>query len=430
MRTFLRRAGLALAALIAVLLVPGVSAAVSVSSAFGALYTAGPARPVPAAATKPHDPAKPTAVVVVGNLGAAASDVLAPYEILAATGRYNVYTAAPRREPVPLTGGLDLIPDVTLDDPVARTPDLIVVPAVPDVGEPTTAPITDWLRVQAARRTQLVSVCNGAGLLASAGLLDGRPATAHWLRLGKFESRYPNVKWVHNERYVDDGNIISTAGILSGIDGTLHIVERQFGAAVADSAAAAIGWRHFRNSPPVATGLAFPDSVAIFNGGYRWNPATVGVMLTDGVGETELASVFDGHSHGLATRTMALSSNGNAVRSKHGMVFLPRADHASAASGLDRLIVPGPARGVVAPSGPAPVYVHDGNGFPFDGALRDLARTTDVATARWTAKTLELPMAGLVLEGSAWPWVPTLLPFVLLLLSVGVLFGIRRLRRP
>jgi len=59
-----------------------------------------------------HEAGKPTAVIVVGSEGANAADVLAPYEVLAATGAFNLYTVAPQRRPVPLTGGLDLVPDL------------------------------------------------------------------------------------------------------------------------------------------------------------------------------------------------------------------------------------------------------------------------------------------------------------------------------
>src|SRR5919108_2279770 len=231
----LRRLARVVAVVIAVLLAPAVAAAVSAGAAFGALYAPGPARDTPAAMPVPHDPAKPTAVVVVGNNGAIVSDVLAPYEILATTGRFNVYTVEPQRRPMPLTGGLDLVPDLTFDGLAALlgggAPDLVVVPALPDVGEPSTAPVTAWLRAQAARGTQLLSVCNGAGVLASAGLLDGRPATAHWLRVGTFEARYPEVGWVRGPRFIDDGDVVTTGGILSSVDGTLHVIERLAGLA-------------------------------------------------------------------------------------------------------------------------------------------------------------------------------------------------------
>jgi putative intracellular protease/amidase len=434
MLNVLRRTARVLAVLVAVLLLPVGFAAVSAPAAFGGHYAPGPDRAVPAAAPAPHDPGKPTAVVVVGALGAEVADVLAPYEILAATGRFNVYTVGPERRPVPLTGGLDLVPDLTFDELANRAaPDLVVVPALPDVGEPTTAPVTEWLRTQADRGAQLLSVCSGAGVLASAGLLDGRPATSHWMRLGGLESRYPDVEWVRGQRFVDDGDIVTTAGILSGVDGTLHVVERLMGPAVARDAAAAIGWRHYGAAPPVTTEIPVPDAAAILNAGYRFDPPTVGVALTDGVGEIELASVFDPHALSLAARTLAVSADGGPVRSRHGLTFLPRADLASAAPGLDRLLVPGSAaaaaRGIPAPGGLEPEYVHDRPGFAFDATMTDLARSTDVATARWAAKVLELPTDDLVLDGPAWPWVPTLTIVALMLPGAGIAAVVLRRRR-
>ena len=197
MGSVLRRTAHILAVVVATLLLPVGVATVFATTALSGHYAPGPERVVPAAAQMPHDPGKPTAVVVVGALGAEVSDVLAPYEILAATNRFNVYIVGPERRPVPLTGGLDLVPDLTFGELTTRAaPDLVVVPALPDVGEPTTAPVTEWMRAQADRGAQLLSVCNGAGVLASAGLLDGRPATSHWMRLGGLESAYPDVEWV------------------------------------------------------------------------------------------------------------------------------------------------------------------------------------------------------------------------------------------
>jgi transcriptional regulator GlxA family with amidase domain len=434
MRTVLRRIALVLAAVVAVLLVPGAGATVSALATFDALNAPGSQRAVPATPPLPHDPAKPTAVIVVGNRGAVVSDSLAPYEILAATGRFNVYTVAPDREPKPLTGGLDLVPDLSFADLAARlggaAPDLVVVPAMPDTGEATNEPVTTWLRAQAARGTQLLSVCNGAGVLASAGLLDGRPATAHWLKLESYADDYPAVQWQRGKRYVDDGNVVTTAGILSGIDGTLHLVERLAGATVAADAAKAIGWRHYGTPVPVTTPAAVPDAVAIVNAGFRWNPAEIGVLVPDGVGEIELASVFDSQGQSLSSRTLAVSTDGGPVRSRHGLTFLPREKLADAGPKLDRLLVPGSTRGVATPpGGPAPEYVHDRPGFAYDVAVSGLARDTDVATARWTAKALELPTDDVVFDGPAWPWRPTAVPVVLILLGIGVVVVIRRRRQ-
>jgi transcriptional regulator GlxA family with amidase domain len=436
MGSVLRRTAHILAVVVAVLLLPVGFATAIATATFSGHYAPGPERIVPAVAQMPHDPGKPTAVVVVGALGAEVSDVLAPYEILAATNRFNVYIVGPERTPVPLTGGLDLVPDLTFDALATRAaPDLVVVPALPDVGEPTTAPVTEWLRAQADRGAQLLSVCNGAGVLASAGLLDGRPATSHWMRLGGLESAYPDVEWVRGQRFVDDGDVVTTAGILSGVDGTLHVVERLMGPAVARDAAAAVGWRHHGAGapPPVTTGIPMPDPAAIVNGGYRFDPATIGVVLTDGVGEIELASVFDPHALSLAAHTLAVTADGGPVRSRHGLTFLPRADLASATPGLDRLLVPGSAaaaaRGIPASGGLMTEYVHGRPGFAFDAAVTDLARSTDVATARWAAKVLELPTGGLALDGPAWPWIPTLALIALTLPGAGAAAAVLRRRR-
>ncbi len=219
MRTLLRL----IAVLLASLLLP---AAVGVAGAVRARQSHYPrlGKAAAAAAVAPpraHDPGKPTAVVVIGANGAEVSDVLAPFEILAVSDAFDVYTVAPERRPLPLSGGLHLVP--------GRAADVVVVPALPDGGQPSTAPVTDWLREQAASGALMVSVCEGARVLASAGLLDGREATSHWARIDDLERRYPDVNWVRGTRYVDDGDLITTGGLLSSIDGTLRVGERLVG---------------------------------------------------------------------------------------------------------------------------------------------------------------------------------------------------------
>lgn len=430
----MRTASRILVFLVAALALPTAFALPTVRAAFDGLNAARADGVTPPPARVAHDPAKPTAAVVVGDHGAVVSDTLAPYEILATTGAFNVYAVAPTGRPAPLTGGLDLVPDLTfagLDDLLGgKAPDVVVVPAMPDVGRSTSKPVTDWLSRQAAGGSLLLAVCNGSGVLASAGLLDGRHATAHWLRLDTFEDDYPAVDWVRGTRYVDDGDVISTAGILSGVDGTLRVVERLVGPRAAARAAEATGWRHYHPgaaaSMPQAR-LRPADAVVAFNTAFGWDRDTVGVLLTDGVGEIELASVFDTYGQSLAVRTVAVAPGAEPVRSRHGLTFVPRADPAA---DLDRLVVPGAqaARHRAADGYTDPVYLHGTRGFPFDGVLLDLARTADVATATWTARVLEYPTDHLVLDGPAWPWTRTLRPFGLAFLGVLVALGLLRSR--
>lgn len=93
------------------------------------------------------------------------------------------------------------------------------------------------LRRAHRRGARLVSVCTGAFVLAAAGLLDGRPATTHWMHAEAFRQAYPLVKLDPDVLYVDDGDILTSAGTAAGIDLCLHIVRRDYGAAAANAVA-------------------------------------------------------------------------------------------------------------------------------------------------------------------------------------------------
>jgi hypothetical protein len=176
--------------------------------------------------------------------------------------------------------------------------------------------------------------------------------------------------------------------------------------------------------------------VGLLSAGYHWDRPTMGVLLTDGVGETELASVFRPYTElSYLARTLAVTTDGQPVRSRHGLTFVPRATLASAAATLDRLVVRGAdaarrqvAEGLALPEGLAPVYLHQQPGFAFDGALGDIAGTRDVATARWVAKTLQYP-TDLQLAGPAWPWTLTLRPILIAAAAIAAVLGVQLLRR-
>ncbi len=163
----------------------------------------------------------------------------------------------------------------------------------------------------------------------------------------------------------------------------------------------------------------------------------MGVLLTDGVGEIELASAFRPYTEfSYLARPVAVTADGQPIRSRHGLTFVPRADLSTAAPRLDRLVVPGAdaarhadANGLSLPERLAPIYLHDQPGFGFDAALRDIARTRDVATARWVAKTLQYPGTSPQLSGAAWPWTLTLRPIVIAAAAVGAALIIQFLFR-
>lgn len=85
--------------------------------------------------------------------------------------------------------------------------------------------------------TRLLSICTGAYVLAAAGVLDGRPATTHWAHADHFATLFPQVRLDPDVLFVDDGDVLTSAGVASGVDLCLHVVRRDHGSAVADRVA-------------------------------------------------------------------------------------------------------------------------------------------------------------------------------------------------
>ncbi|MFF8657753.1 GlxA family transcriptional regulator [Streptomyces huasconensis] len=119
--------------------------------------------------------------------------------------------------------------------------DTVIVTSVPDAcveeGRPLTPGLTDALRAAHAAGARMVSLCTGAFALAEAGLLDGRRATAHWMHTAQLAARYPEVTVDDSVLYVDDGDVLTSAGLTAGVDLCLHLVRRDLGAHVANQLA-------------------------------------------------------------------------------------------------------------------------------------------------------------------------------------------------
>lgn len=130
--------------------------------------------------------------------------------------------------------GISVLPDHGLD--AVRGVDLLVVPAH-TVREDYPPAILDAIRAAHADGSVVLSVCNGAFLLGAAGLLDQRPCTTHWADTARFEERFPTAKLDPDVLFVDDRDIVTSAGGAAGIDACLHVVRRELGSAVATTIA-------------------------------------------------------------------------------------------------------------------------------------------------------------------------------------------------
>ena len=153
-------------------------------------------------------------------------DYTGPYEVFGQAG-YRVFTVAPKAGPLTTNMGMKITPDYTLDQ--APEAEVIVVPGG-GIGSVQEVPaVHAWLRQRAEKTKHVLSVCNGAFILATAGLLDGLSATTFYAMIPDLKEGFPKVRVVSDQRYVDNGKIITTAGLSSGIDGSLHVVEKLLG---------------------------------------------------------------------------------------------------------------------------------------------------------------------------------------------------------
>jgi transcriptional regulator GlxA family with amidase domain len=169
-------------------------------------------------------------------------DFCGPYEVFSVTrldeerrredsSPFEVLLVAQTAEPVVATGGLRVIPDVTLDTcPVL---DILVVPGGwgtrREIGNQR---LLTWIAERATQVETLTSVCTGAMLLGQAGLLDGLRATTHWRSLDQMRQSFPAITVEDKLHVVEDGGVLTSAGISAGIDMALRVVAQYCGEAV------------------------------------------------------------------------------------------------------------------------------------------------------------------------------------------------------
>ena len=161
-------------------------------------------------------------------------DFCGPFEVFSVTGRrdglnpFDVYTVAAERKPVAARNGLSINPSYGFAD--CPPPDILVIPGGfgtrPLMDD---APTLEWIKLHSRRAELLLSVCTGSLLLATSGLLDGLSATTHHEALATLMKNAPRTTVEPDKRFVDNGNVITAAGISAGIDASLHVVARLLG---------------------------------------------------------------------------------------------------------------------------------------------------------------------------------------------------------
>ncbi|HWQ12417.1 MAG TPA: DJ-1/PfpI family protein [Roseiflexaceae bacterium] len=174
-------------------------------------------------------------------------DFAGPFEVFSSarniTGEHerlmDVFAVAETAAPVRCRNGLVVQPAYTLES--CPRADILVVPGGAGTRAAEERPgLISWIRERSAEAELTTSVCTGSFLLARAGLLAGRPATTHWESVGELRDRYPDIAVQEDQRYVDAGEVVTSAGVSAGIDMALDVLARLYGPSVARATALGI----------------------------------------------------------------------------------------------------------------------------------------------------------------------------------------------
>ena len=154
---------------------------------------------------------------------------------------FKVVTIAEQEKPVIARGGLQVMPLHFIE--YHPQLDVLIVPGGVVVAERQKAHVISWIRSISERAEVTASVCTGSFLLAEAGLLHGKKATTHWEDVVELRESFPGIDVVSDKRWVDEGDIITSAGMSAGIDMSLYLVRRFAGKEFAEKTARQMDYR-------------------------------------------------------------------------------------------------------------------------------------------------------------------------------------------
>jgi len=172
-----------------------------------------------------------------------ALDFAGPYEVFTTANRvarktglalddaFTVFSVAASLKPVTLRAGMTVIPDFAFEH--APDIDVLIVPGGVVRAEMLKPEVIAWIQRSSVQARLTASVCTGAFLLAKANVLVDHKVTTHWDDIADLRQQFPRLHVVENTRWVDEGNIVTSAGISAGIDMSLHLVETLSGRALA-----------------------------------------------------------------------------------------------------------------------------------------------------------------------------------------------------
>lgn len=294
----------------------------------------GPTGRTSVARTQPPDPgevtlnlaepkngrSRPVVVVLAENAGTETTDFVVPYGVLKEAEVADVVTVSTDPGTVTLVPALRVRADMTLAQFDAETPagaDIVVVPAMKRNDSPD---VLNWVRAQAEKGAAFVSICEGAWVVANAGLLEGKSATTHWFALDSIAKRFPGTTWVRDSRWVVSGNVMTTTGVSASIPASLALIESIAGRPAAERTAKSLGvnaWTIEHNTSSFSW-TAKHVTVAVTNWLAWWRHETVEMPVEGGFDEISMAMAADTWSRTYRSQALATGASG-IVQSRRGL---------------------------------------------------------------------------------------------------------------
>jgi putative intracellular protease/amidase len=324
------------------------------------------------------DRPRPVVAVLAYNPATEITDYVVPYGILAQSGVAEVVALSTSSGPIQMSPALRFEAQATTRQFDARFPQGADYVIVPNIYEGAKEPaVLDWVRQQAARGAIIVGICDGVPVLANAGVLAGRRATAHWKTIDGLEKDHPGTQWVRNRRYIADGNAITTSGVSASIPISVALVEAIGGRARAEEVARFLGvrdWSPTHNSEQfkLTAGSLF---TVLGNKAMFWRHETLGVEVRHGADEISVALIADAYARTRRSPVVALAQDGKPVRTLRGLTLVP-----------DRA-----ANGASRPHRILPLFETLPPAQALDASLDGIAASYGEATAAFVALTMEYP---------------------------------------
>ncbi|RQZ24088.1 thiamine biosynthesis protein ThiJ [Burkholderia sp. Bp9090] len=313
---------------------------------------------------------RPLVAIVADNAGTETTDFIVPYAILKASGAADVVAVSADAGAVELMPALRILADTTFDRFDADVPlgaDVVIVPALHRADRPA---VLAWLRKQAAAGATMVAICDGAAVLANAGLLRDRIATAHWYSRDGLRRRFADTAWVDDRRYVMDGNVMTTSGVSASIPASLALVNALAGPVAARETARNIGahgWSDVHDGSRFGL-TARAVATALTNRVAFWRHRTFDLPVASGFDELPVALTADAWARTWRSDIVA-TADAHVIESKHGLRLLTQ----PADAGHARVTIPDGRRGEAV----------------LPGVLGDVAASYGDATSDWVALQLE-----------------------------------------